>query len=93
MDRFVIEGGHRLNGAITPSGNKNAALPLLAAALLTNGRLVLRNVPDIGDVRIKLLLLEQLGVSVEKLGPNAYALQATTIPAHNPDIALARRIR
>ncbi|NNJ12274.1 UDP-N-acetylglucosamine 1-carboxyvinyltransferase [Chloroflexales bacterium ZM16-3] len=93
MDRFVIEGGHRLSGAITPSGNKNAALPLLAAALLTSGRLLLRNVPDIGDVRIKLSLLEQLGVRVERVAPHDYALTATSIPAGDPDIAMARRIR
>jgi UDP-N-acetylglucosamine 1-carboxyvinyltransferase len=93
MDRFVIEGGHRLSGEIAPSGNKNAALPLLAVALLTNERLVLRNMPDIGDVRIKLLLLEQLGVSVERIGPHAFALRAAAIPTGDPDIALARRIR
>ncbi len=93
MDRFVIEGGHRLSGTIAPSGNKNAALPLLAAALLTDKRLVLRNVPDIGDVRIMQSLLEQLGVSVERMGPNACALRAATVPSADPDIALARRIR
>ncbi|MEI7769634.1 MAG: UDP-N-acetylglucosamine 1-carboxyvinyltransferase [Chloroflexales bacterium] len=93
MDRFVIEGGHRLGGAIAPAGNKNAALPLLAVALLTNDRLVLRNVPDIGDVRIKLALLEQLGVSVERAGPNAFALHAAVIPSADPDVAMARRIR
>lgn len=93
MDRFVIEGGHRLSGAIAPSGNKNAALPLLAVALLTADRLTLRNVPDIGDVRIKLELLERLGVSVERLAPHSYALTAASIPAADPDIALARRIR
>ncbi len=93
MERFVIEGGHRLSGAISPSGNKNAALPLLAVVLLTDECLVLRNVPDIGDVRIKLSLLEQLGVNVERLGPNAFSLRATAIPATDPDVALARRIR
>ncbi|MEI8308647.1 MAG: UDP-N-acetylglucosamine 1-carboxyvinyltransferase [Chloroflexales bacterium] len=93
MDRFVIEGGHRLSGVFTPSGNKNAALPLLTVVLLTNDRVVLRNVPDIGDVRIKLSLLEQLGVSVERLGPNAFSLHAAEISTVDPDVALARRIR
>jgi UDP-N-acetylglucosamine 1-carboxyvinyltransferase len=93
MERFVIEGGHRLSGEIAPSGNKNAALPLLAAALLTDERLVLRNVPDIGDVRIKLSLLAQLGVGVERIGPNAYGLRTATIPTGDPDVAMARRIR
>lgn len=93
MERFVIEGGHRLSGAIVPSGNKNAALPLLAAALLSAERLTLRNVPDIGDVRIKLELLERLGVGVERLSPHSYALRAASVLADDPDVALARRIR
>jgi UDP-N-acetylglucosamine 1-carboxyvinyltransferase len=93
MDRFVIEGGHRLSGAIAPSGNKNAALPLLAASLLTSERLVLRNMPDIGDVRIKLSLLEQLGVSVERLSAHDWALTASTLHLGDPDTALSRRIR
>ncbi|MBX0330432.1 UDP-N-acetylglucosamine 1-carboxyvinyltransferase [Oscillochloris sp. ZM17-4] len=93
MESFVIEGGHRLSGTITPSGNKNAALPLLAAALLTSGRLILRNVPDIGDVQIKLALLEQLGVRVDQVAPHVYALTAAAIPAVDPDVAMARRIR
>lgn len=93
MDRFVIEGGHRLSGVITPSGNKNAALPLLAACLLTRDRVVLRNVPDIGDVRIKISLLEQLGVGVERLERHAYGLVSATIHGGDPDVALARRIR
>nr|WP_044200050.1 UDP-N-acetylglucosamine 1-carboxyvinyltransferase [Oscillochloris trichoides] len=93
MERFVIEGGHRLSGTISPSGNKNAALPLLAATLLTSERVVLRNLPDIGDVRIKLALLEQLGVLVERLDAHTCALTTAATPTVDPDVALARRIR
>lgn len=93
MERFVIEGGHRLSGSIAPAGNKNAALPLLAASLLTDQRLVLRNVPDIVDVQTKLALLSGLGVSVERLSSHSYALLAATLPAADPDIAQAKRIR
>ncbi|NJN17586.1 MAG: UDP-N-acetylglucosamine 1-carboxyvinyltransferase [Oscillochloris sp.] len=93
MDRFVIEGGHRLSGAITPAGNKNAALPLLAAALLTDQQLTLRNLPDIGDVRIKLALLEQLAVHVQRHDANTVTLQALNLSDAVPDVALARRIR
>ncbi len=93
MERFVIEGGQRLAGRIKPAGNKNAALPLLAAALLTSERLVLQNMPNIGDVTIKLKLLEQLGVQVEKLDSHTWALQATTILPVDPDTALCRKIR
>ena len=62
MTSFVIEGGHRLEGAIQPIGNKNAALPLLAACLLTDDPVTLHNVPDIGDVHTMLMILEGLGV-------------------------------
>ena len=50
-ERFVIEGGHPLQGEIRPAGNKNAALPILAATLLTDERVVLHNIPDIEDVQ------------------------------------------
>jgi UDP-N-acetylglucosamine 1-carboxyvinyltransferase len=62
MEKFVIEGGHPLNGDVTPAGNKNAALPILAAALLTDCDVTLRNVPVIGDVRTMIQLLAELGV-------------------------------
>lgn len=93
VERFVIEGGHRLAGAIKPAGNKNAALPLLAAAILSTGRLVLNNLPDIGDVRTKLLLLEKLGLAVERLDPHTIAFSANHLSSDNPDAALCRRIR
>jgi UDP-N-acetylglucosamine 1-carboxyvinyltransferase len=93
MDRFVIEGGHRLAGAIKPAGNKNAALPLLAAALLSQATLVLHNVPDIGDVRTKLILLEKLGVAVERRTAHTVAFRAATLIPDEPDTALCRRIR
>ncbi len=65
MEKFVIEGKHPLSGDVTPAGNKNAALPILAAALLTDGSVTLRNVPVIGDVRTMLQLLGELGVTAE----------------------------
>lgn len=68
METFVIEGGHRLSGDVTPAGNKNAALPLLAAVLLTEGEVVLHNVPRIGDVGTMLQLLRDMGVTVNQEG-------------------------
>ena len=65
MEKFVIEGRQPLSGDVTPAGNKNAALPILAAALLTDGSVTLRNVPVIGDVRTMLQLLGELGVTAE----------------------------
>ncbi len=57
MPKFVVEGGHRLKGTIRPAGNKNAALPMLAATLLTEEEVILENVPDIRDVRTLIDLL------------------------------------
>ena len=68
MEKFVIEGGHPLTGDVTPAGNKNAALPLLAAVFLTEGEVTLRNVPRIGDVGTMLQLLADMGVSVKEEG-------------------------
>ena len=63
MEKFVIQGGIPLNGTVVPSGNKNAALPILAATLLTDQPVTLHNLPNIGDVQTMLTLLEDLGAS------------------------------
>src|SRR6059058_5432726 len=65
MDKFLIEGGYPLSGTVVPAGNKNAALPVLAASLLTEDEVVLRNIPRIRDVQAMLDLLEHLGAEVE----------------------------
>jgi UDP-N-acetylglucosamine 1-carboxyvinyltransferase len=93
MEHFVIEGGHRLAGSIKPAGNKNAALPLLAATLLTNEPVHLHNMPDIGDVRTKLQLLELMGVRVQRPHVHHVTLQAADIAAGDPDPQLCRKIR
>src|SRR5215211_1003044 len=66
MEKFVIQGGSPLSGTIVPAGNKNAALPLLACALLTEEEVVLRNVPHIRDTEAMMDLLRALGVEVER---------------------------
>lgn len=68
LDKILIEGGYKLSGEIAVSGAKNAALPLIAATLLTPEKQVLRNVPDLRDTRTILALLESLGVTWEKQG-------------------------
>jgi UDP-N-acetylglucosamine 1-carboxyvinyltransferase len=93
MDKFIIQGGVPLSGEIVPAGNKNAALPILAACLLTDEELVVRNVPRIRDVKSMLGLLEGLGVSVEWIGENEVRLQADGISAAEVDEELAERIR
>lgn len=79
MASFKIEGGHKLNGTITPQGAKNEVLQILCAVLLTPDRVVVNNVPDIIDVNKLIFILGELGVKVEKLSSNAYAFQADDI--------------
>ena len=92
MAFFRIEGANRLAGTIAPMGNKNSALPLLAASVLTDETLVLRNVPDIGDVRSKLALLDSMGVQA-CLKDNVCHLQAAGVRDAPPDAALSGDIR
>jgi UDP-N-acetylglucosamine 1-carboxyvinyltransferase len=93
MEKLVIEGGVPLSGTIVAAGNKNAALPLLAASLLTEERVEIANVPRIRDTEAMLALLADLGVSVEWLGDNKVALQAADIASTDVDPDLAERIR
>jgi UDP-N-acetylglucosamine 1-carboxyvinyltransferase len=79
MDKFVIEGGHPISGAMTPGGNKNAALPLLAACLLTDEPVTLHNLPAIGDVATMGELLTSVGVSIEKLDPYTWRVHARDV--------------
>ncbi len=93
MEKFVIEGGAPLSGTLVPAGNKNAALPLLACALLTEDEVILRNVPDIRDTRAMADLLADLGVGVEWAEDNTVHLQAGGVRTTEVDAGLAERIR
>jgi UDP-N-acetylglucosamine 1-carboxyvinyltransferase len=94
MEKFLIQGGFPLSGAVVPAGNKNAALPALAACLLTEGEVVLRNVPRIRDVEAMVSLLEHLGVEVEWRDENVVALCAAGVKAEaEPPRDLTERIR
>jgi UDP-N-acetylglucosamine 1-carboxyvinyltransferase len=93
MEKFVIEGGVPLSGTVVPAGNKNAALPLLAACLLTDEEVVLHNVPRIRDTEALLALLEDLGVSVARGEDNMIALCAEGVRKTDVDPVLAERIR
>ena len=79
MAKFIVEGGHRLKGEIVPQGAKNEALQIICAALLTKERVVLHNVPIIADVMQLLELMSKMGVVVEKLSEDSFALQAENI--------------
>ncbi len=79
MGTFKIEGGHQLKGDITPQGAKNEALQILCAVLLTPEKVTIDNIPDIVDVNKLIALLGNLGVEVEKLGPNSYSFKAENV--------------
>ena len=79
MESFIIEGGHPLSGTITPQGAKNEALEVICATLLTEEKVVMRNVPDILDVNNLILLLKDIGVSVERIGKNEYTFESKDI--------------
>lgn len=92
MSRFIIQGGKQLSGTVTPAGNKNAILPMLAATLLTDQTVVFHNVPLIQDVLVMLELLESLGVSVEVAG-HTVRLTAGKIGERELDAGLCRKVR
>ncbi len=93
MDKFVIQGGVPLSGTVVPSGNKNAALPILAATLLTDKPVTLHNLPNIGDVQTMTILLERLGATVQRHDAHSVTVQAGTICSTCPDPALVSQIR
>jgi UDP-N-acetylglucosamine 1-carboxyvinyltransferase len=91
-ESFVIEGGHAISGRLRASGNKNGALPILAACLLTEEEVTLANVPRISDVETMLALLGALGADVEWTGTNELRVHAQDV-GHEVDAELASRIR
>jgi UDP-N-acetylglucosamine 1-carboxyvinyltransferase len=93
MEKFIIQGGIPLKGELTPSGNKNAALPMLAACLLTDEPVTLRNVPDILDVRAMIKLLQSLNVQIEFLDETTLRLCANEIRPADLDPTICRQIR
>src|SRR2546422_3445426 len=93
MQSFVIEGGQRLSGTVTAAGNKNGALPILAATLLTSEPVVLSNVPRIRDVDTMLELLADLGAEVAWTGPNEIRVHAGEVTKSDLDPDLSSRMR
>ena len=79
MASFKIEGGHKLNGTITPQGAKNEALQILCAVLLTPEKVTIHNIPDIIDINKLIFILGELGVKINKLDKNSYTFQADNI--------------
>ena len=79
MSKFIIEGGHRLSGEITPQGAKNEALQVISAVLLTDEEVVIENIPDILDIRNLISLLIDMGVKVERLNNDCYKFKADDV--------------
>src|SRR4051794_18925585 len=93
LETFLIEGGAPLHGRVTAAGNKNAALPILAACVLTGEPVELTNVPRIRDVETMVELLADLGAEAEWTGPNEVRVVAADLTKTAPDEALSNRIR
>ena len=93
MHEYLIEGGFPIKGTITASGNKNSALPCIAAALLTEEPVILRNVPEIEDIAIMLNILQAFGVQAHKLGGGAWKIEAKTVQCICIPLELSKKIR
>jgi UDP-N-acetylglucosamine 1-carboxyvinyltransferase len=93
MEKLIIGGGYPLKGEIIPSGNKNAALPLLAACLLTDEPIILHNLPEINDVVTMRMLLESLGVKIENRGNHTWQIWAREVRPADLDPDICRQIR
>src|SRR6187549_2287240 len=93
MSTLLIEGGSRLEGRVAVGGNKNAALPLLAACLLTEEECVLTNVPRIGDVEVMARLLLDIGAEVEGIGTTTLKVRGAKLRTSEPDRTLVGRLR
>ena len=93
MARYEVIGGNQLSGEITVSGAKNAALAILPAALLVEGKCRVENVPDISDVRVLLDILADIGVQITREEPGVVVLDCTNITKTNPKAELVRKMR
>ncbi len=93
MPKFIIEGGRPLNGTVRPSGNKNEALPALAACLLTEERVTLKRVPRIGDVLTICKILEELGATVGWEDDETLTVECKNIKTHKPPVDMCAKVR
>jgi UDP-N-acetylglucosamine 1-carboxyvinyltransferase len=93
MEKYVIEGGHPLRGTMMPSGNKNLALPMLAASLLTDEKVVLTNVPRIKDIETMVEIISALGVEIAETGDHELTVHAKNVRTTELDPELCRHIR
>ena len=93
MEKFIIEGGHRLSGTVRPGGSKNEALPVLAATLLTDEPVTLRNIPHIRDVEVMIEVIVDLGGEAKWLDENTLRIHAKNVNKVELDAELCRKVR
>ena len=93
MHEYVIEGGYPIQGTVTASGNKNAALPCLTATLLTSEPVILHNIPEIQDTSVMIEILKALGASVEKISKNNWKIQCKDIKTSELPQELTKKVR
>ncbi|MFW6228326.1 MAG: UDP-N-acetylglucosamine 1-carboxyvinyltransferase, partial [Alkalispirochaeta sp.] len=93
MYKYVIDGGFPINGTVRAAGNKNAALPCIAATILTTEEVILRNVPDIEDVHVMVEIVRSLGVGVMQDDPNTWRFDASTLATSEISPEMAQKIR
>ncbi len=93
MSKFLVEGGNKISGIFHPTGNKNEALPSIAASLLTDEEVIINNMPGIKDVYHMLDIAESLGASVTKIGKSKVKIQVKKITSNMPDYELSKKIR
>jgi UDP-N-acetylglucosamine 1-carboxyvinyltransferase len=93
MYKYIIEGSFPVKGKVKPSGNKNAALPCLAATLLTDDAVVLKNIPELEDVQVMIKILDELGSSVKKISKNEYRIITQNIISDEISVELAKKVR
>ena len=91
--QFIVDGGHRLSGTVRPAGNKNAALPIVASALLTDQPVFLENVPRIRDVETLVDLVRSVGAAAEWTGRNSLRIEAREVRPADLDPVLCAKIR
>ena len=93
MYEYKVEGGNPIRGTIAASGNKNSALPCIAAAILTDEPVILRNIPAIEDTNVMLLILQSLGATVENAGDHVWKIHAAKIEKNDIPAELSKKIR
>ncbi|MCQ2486580.1 MAG: UDP-N-acetylglucosamine 1-carboxyvinyltransferase [Clostridia bacterium] len=93
MDKFVINGGNKLNGEVEISGAKNSVVGILPATLLAEGVCVIENIPDISDVRYMLYMLDEMGAKVKLINKNTYEIDTTFIKSESVPYELTKHLR